>query len=119
MDLSDFACWATGPLPVGGDVPDDPDLSNEPNWGDDGDTGDEVDEFVVDLRDLGNDVLLLMELKAEYLKKHKPTKIDLDDGGLLTRRRFTPSSIPCLSWWIIPLASIIPRASNFPLVFLL
>ena len=33
MDLSDFACWATGPLPV--DNFNDPDLSREPNWGDD------------------------------------------------------------------------------------
>ena len=59
MDLSDFACWATGDFPGG--VSSDPDLSLEPNW------GNSDDEFVVDFRDLGNDVLLLMDLKADYL----------------------------------------------------
>ena len=76
MDLSDFACWATGGFPGSGDL-NDPDLSRDPNWGDEGDRDDEVDEFVVDLRDLGNDVLLLTELKAEYLKGHVPTEIGL------------------------------------------
>ena len=70
MDLSDFACWATGDFPVG-DGLDEPDLSLDPNW------GREADEFVADLRDLGNDVLLLMELKAEYLGvPHTPTEIN-------------------------------------------
>ena len=67
MDLSDFACWATGGFPQG--ISSDPDLSGEPNWGDwdEGPDPEDHDEFVVDLRDLGNDVLLLMDLKAEYL----------------------------------------------------
>ena len=70
MDLSDFACWATGGFPVGSGL-DDPDLSGDPNW------GGKDDEFVVDLRDLGKDVLLLMELKAEYLGvPHRPSEID-------------------------------------------
>ena len=73
MDLSDFACWATGDLPVGNF--NDPDLSNEPNWGGKDADGNDLNEFVVDLRDLGNDVLLLTELKAEYLVGHDPTKI--------------------------------------------
>ena len=68
MDLSDFACWATGNLPRG--TSSDPDLSGEPNW------GNADDEFVVDLRDLGNDVLLLMELKAEYLAGHNSPDSD-------------------------------------------
>ena len=73
MDLSDFACWATGDFPVGNF--NDPDLSRDPNWGDEG------DEFVVDLRDLGNDVLLLTELKAEYLVGHDPLDLDDDDSS--------------------------------------
>ena len=70
VDLNDFACWATGNFPSDG-VLDDPDVSLPPNW------GNEDDEFVADLRDLGNDVLLLMELKAEYLGvPHTPTEIN-------------------------------------------
>ena len=32
MDLSDFACWATGNFPSDG-VLDEPDVSLPPNWG--------------------------------------------------------------------------------------
>ena len=83
MELSDFACWATGDFPdsVPGSVQevvlDDPDLSLPPNWGNEG------DEFVADLRDLGNDVLLLMELKAEYLEGHDPSP-DSDEEKVYT-----------------------------------
>ena len=71
-DLSDFACWATGDFPGG--VSSDPDLSLKPNW------GNSDDEFVVDLRDLGNDALLLMELKADYLgAPYVPTRDSEED----------------------------------------
>ena len=78
MNLSDFACWATGDFPSSG-VLDDPDLSREPNW------GNKPDEFVADLRDLGNDVRLLMELKPEYLGGlHTPSVGDPDEEGVYT-----------------------------------
>ena len=77
MNLSDFACWATGGFPGSGDL-DDPDLSLDPNWGKEG------DEFVADLRDLGNDVLLLMELKAEYLGVPHVPSLSSDEEEVYT-----------------------------------
>ena len=74
MNLSDFACWATGDFPSG--PSNEPDLSLLPNW------GDEDDEFVADLRDLGNDVRLLMDLKPEYLEDHDP--LDSDEEEVYT-----------------------------------
>ena len=59
-DFRDFACWASGDFPDGGDL-GDPDSSLKPYWGKD------ADEFAVDERDLRGDVRLDLDLKADYL----------------------------------------------------
>ena len=60
-DFRDFACWASGDFPDGGDLGDS-DSSLKPHWGND------ADEFAVDERDLRGDVRLDMDLKTDYLE---------------------------------------------------